>query len=373
MRRTLLLPTALLVFLGLGEAGIAQQGEGEAGMGMAPEKEWVRVTDDAEAGELTFTIGPVDLSVPGSHHLVKQPPLVTVEVPIEGYLYGYTLRVDDGRGNEIPQAVVHHINLIDLDHRELFSPVAQRLFAAGSETQSASMPKVLGIPLEKGQRLMISSMFHNPTGEPHPETYLHVTINYRKKGWFFPIEVHPVYIDVMGHVGPKDFDLPPGEYQRSWEGSPAIAGRLLAAGGHLHEYATKLRFEDVTKGKILWEIGPVLDDEGKLETVPIGKFWWKGGIKLTPEHTYRLTAFYDNPTGATIPGGGMGVLGGVLKPARGAEWPAVDPNDPEFLANMEETRKKAELRAAGLGGHGHAPAEPEHDHADHDHGEHSGE
>ncbi len=319
--------------------------------------EWLEVIDDAENEELIFMVGPLDLPARAGHHAIAQPPLSTGVVPIDAYLYGFDVQMVDAQGEPMTNAVLHHVNLIDPDHRELFSPVARRLFAAGSETQPASMPKVLGVPLERGQRLMVSAMFHNPTETSYPGARLKVTLKYRREGWIFPLTVYPVYIDVMGHVGEKDFDLPPGRSERYWEGSPAVAGRLLAASGHMHDHATSLSFEDVTEGKVLWQTGPELNEAGRVVGVPLGKFWWKGGIALRPDHTYRLTVVYDNPTGGLLKGGGMGVLGGVFKPARGAEWPSLDPKDPDYLANLEETRQTAMQRAMGMGAtsgeHGH--------------------
>jgi hypothetical protein len=295
------------------------------------------------------------------HHGIEQPPLLTAEVPVDAYLYGFEVVMVDGRGQPIAQRVLHHVNLIDPGHRELFSPVPLRLFAAGGETQSASMPKILGVPIEKGQRILVSAMFHNPTAVSYPDAKLRVILKYRTEGLIFPLEVYPVYIDVMGHIGKKDFDLPPGHSEKSWEGRPAVGGRLLAAGGHLHDYAVKLVFEDVGEGEVLWETAPVVDERGRTVAVPVGKFWWKGGIKLSADHTYRLTVIYDNPTGDTIIDGGMGVLGGVLKPAE--DWPTVDPQDPAYVSNLKRTMETAERRAMGMAGH--------EDSGGHEHGGHS--
>lgn len=325
-------------------------------------RDWLQVINDAEAEELVFIVGPVDLPAGAGHHMVKQPPLLDATVPINAYLMGFEVEMVDAGGRPMTQRVLHHVNLIDPASRELFSPVARRLFAAGSETQPASVPRVLGVPVEAGQRLVVSAMFHNPTEASYPGARLRVRLKYRTRGWVFPVGVQPVYIDVMGHVGAKEFDLPPGRTERAWEGSPAIPGRLLGAGGHLHDYATVLRFEDVTEGKVLWETRPELDGDGHIVSVPVGKFWWKGGIGLDPEHTYRLTVIYDNPTGETLPGGGMGVLGGIFKP--GAGWPTLDPGDPLYVANMDKTQRTAEMRAMGTdmthGAHGSQSESHEH-------------
>ncbi len=309
--------------------------------------ELIQVVNDHENEELIFYIGPIDLPAGASHHLVKQPPLLTATVPIDAYLYAFDVEMLAGDGQPMTNRVLHHVNLIDPDHRELFSPIARRLFAASSETPPASLPRVLGIRVEKDQQLVVSAMFHNPTEQSYPGARLKVTLRYRTEGLVFPIGVYPVYIDVMGPIGEKDFDLPVGRFEQYWEGSPAIDGRLLAAGGHMHDHATSLEFADVTTGKVLWKTGPTLDENRRVVAVPVGKFWWKGGIPLKADHTYRLTVVYNNP-GQPLVNGGMGVLGGIFLPSRGAEWPRLDPQNPDYVTNMEKTRLTAERRAMGM-------------------------
>jgi hypothetical protein len=55
--------------------------------------------------------------------------------------------------------------------------------------------------------------------------------------------------------------------------------------------------------------------------------WTRLGVHIVPEHRYRIAVSYDNPTGAPIPDGGMGVVGGLFVPDRGVSWPAADPAD----------------------------------------------
>src|SRR5690606_7842311 len=142
----------------------------------------------------------------------------------------------------------------------------------------------------------------------------------------------------------------------SWEGSPAIPGRLLGVGGHLHKYGVALRLEDVTTGELLWEATPILDDAGEVVGMPIKRFFWTLGVPLYPDHVYRLTAVYDNPTGEMIPEGAMGTLGGAFIPARGAMWPAADPNHPEYQLDVQVTTSSESGHGGGhdhgSGGHG---------------------
>jgi hypothetical protein len=39
---------------------------------------------------------------------------------------------------------------------------------------------------------------------------------------------------------------------------------------------------------------------------------------------------YENPTGAPIPDGGMGALGGVIWPSGSAPWPSVNRDNAEY-------------------------------------------
>jgi hypothetical protein len=57
------------------------------------------------------------------------------------------------------------------------------------------------------------------------------------------------------------------------------------------------------------------------------------GVSLRPDHMYRMTAVYENPTNDTIRADGMGVVAGVVMPKRGAAWPSVDRQHPDYVAD----------------------------------------
>jgi hypothetical protein len=77
------------------------------------------------------------------------------------------------------------------------------------------------------------------------------------------------------------------------------------------------------------------------------------GLPVRPDHLYRLTAVYDNPTGATIAAGGMGALGGLLLPARGARWPAAAREDAEYQRDVRVTWRRDMQAADGHDHHQH--------------------
>ena len=309
----------------------------------------VEVRVDRDARTMEIVVGPVSLPA-GSPHL--RTPVQLASLPVAGWLHGFEWEIRDRQGRVLPERLLHHVNLIDPDHRELFSPIARRIMAAGRETKSESMPKVLGLPLEEGARVLVSAMFAPRPDESFDEAYLHVVLRYTPAddpGLIRPRDVYPFYMDVMGPVGDKDFPLPPGTHRKAWEGRPAIGGRLLAVGGHLHDYADWIRLEDVTTGKVLWEAEPEKTDGGGVTGVPTGKLWWRGGVRIRPDHVYRLVVQYTNPLDRPAPDAAMGALGGIIL-ADDAAWPPFDRENPDYVTDLRNTLEKPN-EAHGHGEH----------------------
>jgi hypothetical protein len=302
-----------------------------------------RIKDEPEKSRLTISIGPVELPAmvmpPGMHmdhseHMMVLPPVQTVTVPINASLYGFGFDVVDGEGKPVPSKVVHHLNLIDPDHRELFLPISQRVGAVGGETGSQGMGGALkylvGVPVTRGQRVVVSIMLHNPTTTDYHGVTVRYYWNYVRRGYLRPLlALQPFQLDVAFPVGDKSFDLPPGKSSKSYEGKPAVPGRILAIGGHLHELATSLKFEDATANRLIWEGKPYTDEKGNVNRLAVGYLYRRLGEKLDPSHSYRVTVSYDNPTGDTIHAGGMGVVAGVFWPS--VPWPATNQTDPLYL------------------------------------------
>ncbi len=312
-----------------------------------------RIVEAAGGRELVVLYGPIELPANASHHDVVQAGPHVVPFPADGWVHGYEVEVVDAEDRPVPREVLHHINLIMPEDRELFSNIMRRIGAAGHETGAVRLPRLLGMPVQRGQQLMVTAMMHNPTDQSYERVYVRTRIPFTPRGGVLPrLDVYPFYMDVMPPAGKHAYDLPPGYSEQSWEGRPAVAGRLLGVGGHLHKYGKVLRFEDVTAGKVLWEVVPRLDENGEVIGMPTRRWFWPFGPRLRPDHVYRLTAVYENPTGEVIPEGAMGALGGVIIVGRGGRWPEADQDHPEYVRDVEVTYESAP--------------------SDHDHGAHGG-
>src|SRR3989442_14997978 len=302
---------------------------------------------DSGAHQPVIQLPPVDVPAAGrGGETMVGLPLCQVLVPVNAPLPRPHVEGLADSGGFLPHELLHHFNLSDPDHRELFLPIGLHLFAASRETPAITVPRLLfGLPLVRGQRLIAGAMLANTSDVAYHRVHVRLVLRYVPGGRPWPLyRTYPWAIDVqypLGRppTGSKAFDLPPGRTERFWEGSPAIPGTILGLGGHMHDYGVSLELKDLTTGTVLWRGAPVTDAAGRVLAFPLARFysWRRLGVRVVPTHRYRLPAVYQNRTGRSIRDGGMGAAAGLFVPDRGAEWPAVDTQDTLYQRDLAAT------------------------------------
>jgi hypothetical protein len=288
-------------------------------------------------GRLIIELPPLDVPPEGT----VRTPVYRVPISRSISLYGFTIEVVDDAGRILPPDRLHHVVFTDPNRRELFLPLALPIFAASKESPRPRLPKNrVGLLLSASTRYLVAAMFENP--DPVPKRMVvRLVLSFVRPGRIVPaVQAYPWTLDVtypLGKAGGRhDFDLPPGRSSFSWQASPQIAGTIVAMGGHAHDYATAIQLEDVTTGKMIFRQEPVRDDAGRLVRILPVRFasWYRAGVHITPIHTYRVTVFYDNPTGECIPFGGMGSVAGLFIPDENTAWPPLDPGNSIYRAQI---------------------------------------
>ncbi|MGK7311908.1 MAG: hypothetical protein ACN0LA_06670 [Candidatus Longimicrobiales bacterium M2_2A_002] len=336
-------PGLLLTLLLMSPLGAQDSGHGGHDGGSHAVAHGFQVLHEPEHQDLVMLLGPIDL--PASGPTMRLTAAQAVTIPEDGWLTGFRTRVVDESGVELPSEILHHINLVRPGRRELFMPVMQRLAAAGQETGTIEVPFPFGVPVSRGDTLLVLAMVHNPTGSP-VRAVVEGRLHYDTPAWLNRIGVQPFHLDIRPPPEGAAFDLPPGRSTFSWEGSPAIDVEVLALGAHLHAHAVEVRLEEVRpdgSDKVLWRAVPTFRPDGRVAEVPRARFLHRLGLGLSRDRTYRIVAEYDNPTDRLIPGGGMAEIAGVAVPDD--DWPLPDPSGPRFLADYRSfTRHNPALR-----------------------------
>jgi hypothetical protein len=298
------------------------------GLAAAP---YLRVWDEPADGKLVIEVGPVDVPAHGMPAQSRELVYQLAYFPLDAWVHGFQLELTDADGRAVPHRVLHHIDTTRPASRDLFLPVSQRFVALGSETGPEHLPAWLaGVPIHRGEPLLVSTMLHNPTGTPYTGVRVRLILTYTHTRPLY--DVAGFRLDVMFPTGPMEYDLPPGRSVRSWEGSPQVTARLLAITGHLHRYGEWIELQDVTTGKLMWRARPRLNPAGDVTGMPVSFLRFGLGQFVYPTHRYRVTASYWNPTGRLIPEGAMAKLAGIFAPMR--PLAPVDVADPMYQADL---------------------------------------
>ncbi len=276
----------------------------------------LQVDDDTTAGVLTVRLGPLDLPARSSHDAVAQPPERFLSIPFDGWLRAYHPRLTDGRGQTVPGRLLHHVAFWNTERSDFLCPnKEEHIFGAGGEMNDWMAVPGVGYRVGEGDRIRVSTMFHNPTETSYPETYLEVKVEYaRANPQVPPLKgVYPVWFDVQ-ECGSSDYDLLPGENVTTGQVAVPLSGVLLGVGGHLHDFGKGLRLESASRGEEIAVLTPETDAEGRLLSMPIVTFFMQGGYRLHADEVVRVTATYDNRSGGPLPDGAMGIVVGYFLP-----------------------------------------------------------
>lgn len=307
---------------------------------------------------VVITIGPfavppappvmshMSMHMEGGDSLVKR-----VYWPMTTLLQGLRMEILDASGQPLPRRLIHHLNLVNFDRRQLVYPLAERMMGFGQETEDVSVPRSIGLPITAGQRVGVFVMWDNETGRMLRDVTVRLTFSWAAGNLQPPpITVMPFIIDanlvVAGH---NIYDVPPGGSTKFYDFRFPVDGHLVAASGHLHDHGIWVRLVDRTSGKVVVTVHARRDSTGHVTSMSRELLALRGqGPHIKADHNYRLEARYENPSDDTLPGM-MALMVGLFAPDDPRRWPSIDPGDGDYqkdLADMLGPAGWAELSRA---------------------------
>ncbi len=316
----------------------------------------VRATIHGDRHELEILVGPFHMpamSAGADHHPghdAMYSPLVVLPWPVDGGLTGVRVATYTADGTPQPRDIIHHVIGVNFDRRQLVYPVPERLFGFGPETPDIKLPGFLEIPIQWGDSIGVYAVWSNTTGQALEDVYLQVVLHYAPPGRDREPAL-PIYLDTNNNIGGRtSFDLTPGRSLQSYEFELPVGGGLLAASGHLHDYGRELRIEEAATGRVVTRLKAELDPEGHMVAVEqrvYRRFFnlFDARIRLEAGVRYRVVGEYDNPTGMTIPDGGMAHIVGLFVPDDLTLWPKLDRSTDAYWLDLTSLPPR-------LGGHG---------------------
>ena len=272
---------------------------------------------DHAAHTVTLRVGPMHLPAHTDHMKMPQPPDQVWQIPFDGWLLAYHPKIVNATGQEVPGTVLHHTAFWNENRSDFLCPnKEEHIFGAGSEMTDWGEVPGYGYRVEKNDRIRIETMVYNPTGTSYEKAYLEVVIPFQDAGEHLPApkNVYPAWMDVKS-CGNSSYDVPAGKSEKSGTVTVKYDGVLLGVGGHLHDYGRQIVLEDLTRKEPVATLDAKVDDQGRLEAVPVKLFVQEGGFKLSAGDLLKTSATYDNPTAKLLRNGAMGIAVGYFVPS----------------------------------------------------------
>jgi hypothetical protein len=295
----------------------------------------LRVSVDSAQHQIVITVGPLHMpaATPYEHHIAAEP--VRFAWPVSGWMRGFRIDLVDSAGRALPREMLHHVGVTNLNRRELAYPVAERLFAAGRETEPALLPGSLGVPTRASDAMLLYYALANSTAVAVDGAELRLTIPWVPEDARGRHDAFPVYFDAHPVIGAANtFSLAPGRSTTSAEFVVPVTGHLRHLGGHLHDFGVELRLEDAETNEVLARLRADRADDGTVRGVGRTRFFFKrNGLRLEANHRYRVAAVYENPRCSQVPGA-MGLLVGLFAPENVSAWPVVDATDSSYQKDL---------------------------------------
>jgi len=283
---------------------------------------------DMTTHTIKLRVGPMNLPANTSHMKMPQPPDLVWEVPIDGWLLAYHPRLVDASGNTIPGTPLHHVAFWNENRADFLCPnKEEHIFGAGSEmTDWAEVPGY-GYRVQKGNKIRIETMMHNPTATSYDKAYLEVVIPFQEISGDASAaaprkNVYPAWMDVKV-CGDSSYDVPAGKSEKTGSVIVKYDGVLLGVGGHMHDYGRQIVLQDVSRKETVATLDMKVDAQGHLESVPVKLFVQEGGYKFAKGDVLKVSATYDNPTGKLLHDGAMGIAVGYFVAADDAKMAAL--------------------------------------------------
>jgi hypothetical protein len=162
------------------------------------------------------------------------------------YADGSSANIDTG-------PMLHHAVFTDLSRDDpvcgrdtLLGQLGHRIFAAGNERTGGAMPEGFGVPVGQGPWGGVLELMNMST-EPRI-VYIEATVRWVPAATPGIAPVTPVWLDIDS-CGDSEVDVGSGRTDLVWDWPSTLTGRIVAAGGHVHDGGVWLSLHNQGNGE----------------------------------------------------------------------------------------------------------------------------
>jgi hypothetical protein len=163
-------------------------------------------------------------------------------------------------------------------------------------TPDVRLPDGYGLRLAAGESLHWMPLFNNRQEQ---------SVRIRMRGVITVIRekdriqaIRPLYSTLRSVRTPHLFFVKPGRHEFENSFQMPFDGRVHFIGTHIHPHGVSIQLYDVTHSRQVWQSTRKLDSAGQMAAMDT--FGSGPGYAVKAGENFRITAVYDNPTGAPI-------------------------------------------------------------------------
>ncbi len=223
--------------------------------------------------------------------------------------------------------MLHHAVIMDPSRDDPICPRAtpgllgERLFAAGNERTGLAMPDGYGVPHGRGPFAGAIELMN--TSPKARTVYLEVAVRWVPLSTPGIKPVRPLWFDIDS-CGDSEVNVDKGVTDIRWDWTSSLTGRLVAAGGHLHDGGEWLALHNASTGQHVCTsvagYGRHPAYLGTLDTMTTCSWDSLGSVRRGER--FRLTAHYNT---ASPQRGVMGIMMGFLYETRDLDGGSTSP------------------------------------------------
>lgn len=289
-----------------------------------------RITDYPDIKVIKFEIGPVTIEPQTSYFW--QPAWIAA-FPFDVWITRFECAVYDSNNKIVNEPILFHANIVDPNKRELFYPVAHRLFITDQNSGSYELPGMYGIPVKADEPLLINAVFRNLSDTARSNIYLAMYFNYSDKKLFGPVDVMILYLDAGAPVFNGYFTMPSGKSRINFSYPAAAAGHLFAIGGHIRNFNRNFFLVDSAKGDTIWKtvnrgtfISYLKNSPRQLDYIPK----W-----INSDHTYNISVQNNYPLSRYPVETRIGTITALFRPDNINNWDTPDYSDNMYRNDLQ--------------------------------------
>jgi hypothetical protein len=228
------------------------------------------------------------------------------------------LREADGaRANFDTESMLHHIVFLNGGGKDATcNNWPERFFAAGNERAPFVLPRGYGYPVAAGDNWTLIADLMN-MGEHPKQLFIEMTYFFVRVGDAAGMKgVKPAWWDI-DNCSDSEYMTPAGLHveSRDFTVPPALAGELVAVGGHLHDHGDRIKLKNLSRDEMICNASAGYGNDrsyrGHIDRV--GGCAGRPLARLGAGEKLRLKSRYDAPKAQHDV---MGIMVGYVAPSR---------------------------------------------------------